>query len=74
MANETTALVLCCSLTLLVAALGQPQTALADGIFGPFSDQVRLTGVRTLTVQVKSPGRRSRLQADWVEPKLECQR
>ena len=108
---------------LWIMTLGQPQSALADGVFDPLSDQVKLkdgsvksnyfrdtlkvpfyqplefivlgdgkelwrnshvkagqvpvpirldiTGVRTLTLQVKGPGSRSRLQADWVEPKLE---
>ncbi|HUD84738.1 MAG TPA: NPCBM/NEW2 domain-containing protein, partial [Candidatus Saccharimonadales bacterium] len=39
----------------------------------PVPVRIDITGVRTLTLQVKGPGRRSRLQADWVEPKLERQ-
>jgi len=37
----------------------------------PVPVHIGITGVRTLTLRVKGPGRRSRLQADWVEPKLE---
>jgi hypothetical protein len=37
----------------------------------PVPVRIDIAGVRTLTLQVKGPGRRSRLQADWVEPKLE---
>jgi hypothetical protein len=39
----------------------------------PVPVHVDITGVRALTLQVKGPGRRSRVQADWVEPKLESQ-
>jgi len=37
----------------------------------PVPVHIDITGVRALTLQVKGPGRRSRLQADWVEPRLE---
>jgi hypothetical protein len=40
----------------------------------PVPVRIDVTGVRVLTLQVKGPGRRSRLQADWVEPKLEGRR
>lgn len=36
----------------------------------PVPVHLDITGVHTLTLQAKGPGRRSRLQADWVEPKL----
>jgi hypothetical protein len=37
----------------------------------PVPLRIDITGVRTLMLQVKGPGRRSRMQADWIEPKLE---